>query len=395
MTNTATRSIARLNVEDRLQRFLHSVQNLPGNQYCNIIIAQVDPDAMGSAFGVAEMLQIMGLETAIWHGGGISHPQNHCLRNRFNLGAEMQHISKFSPRVSEDEDGIVAVRDNNFVIVDSNRGKDSRLPYEIVPCIVIDHHKQSDLHDDGYFTDQGFLWLDEYAGSASTMVIELLQQAIEAGMMPEGWKMSEKLATLLALGVYSDTKSLISGGERDHRAFSWVQQWTNEATISTLIDYPLEESNIQNIRKGLTIYKENAPYGYKHHNAHLLSGLGIVESYDADDLSTVADILLRKTGVDIAITWGGVRFVDDDTGDEVIKIRVCARSQTLRHDLADFLRKLFKDRCGAKQLPDGRGEGGAMFELHHDGWMNPEEMLQIVGRRMAEWLFDDVEKHNE
>ena len=151
-----------------------------------------------------------------------------------------------------------------------------------------------------------------------------------------------------------------------------------------MIYYPLEEANLQNICRALM--KENR----QHHNAHLLSGMGLIDSEYADDLSTVCDLLLRKPGVEIAITWGGVRFVDDE-GDETIKLRVCARSKTLTKDLSDFLQQRFKGKCGAKQLPDGRGEGGAMFELDFDGWMKPEEMLEIVGRRLKEWLFDNEE----
>jgi nanoRNase/pAp phosphatase (c-di-AMP/oligoRNAs hydrolase) len=383
-----TRSIPRIKTEDRVSRLVRAVEQAPGNHCANIIIAQVDPDAIGAAYGIAEILQALGKETAIWYSGGFSHPQNRVIKNRFNLSAEMNHIGRFSPTMEEKEDQ-QATRNNNFVLVDSNRANDSRLQYRIAPFLVVDHHKGSDLldteEDVQFFADQGFLWLDEGAGSASTMVAELLQQCVEAGIMPEDWKMTEKLATLLAMGIYSDTKNLISGGVRDHEAFRWVSGWTTEATIAQLIDYPLEEPNIQNLCRALQ--KENR----KHQGAHLLSGMGLIDSDYADDLSTVADMLLRMPGVEISITWGGVRFVDEETGDETIKLRVCARSQTLTKDLAEFLRKRFKGKCGAKQLPDGRGEGGAMFELDFDGWMKPDELLEIVDRRLKEWLFDTEE----
>jgi len=394
-----------MKAEDRVGQLQRTIEDAPGNHYCNIIIAQVDPDAMGAACGIAKILQALGKETAIWYSGGFSHPQNRVLRNRFNLNADMQPISKFAPAMADDDEQPfpIAVARNNFVLVDSNRGHDSRLRYIIEPIIVVDHHKDSDLpgshyykgdgekvfEETAFFDEQGFLWLDENAGSASTMITELLQQFIDAGLMGEDWKMTEKLATLLSMGIYSDTKNLVSAGERDHVAFRWLSQWTNEATIATLIDYPLEEANVQNICRALM--KENR----KHQGAHLLSGMGLIDCDYADDLSTVCDLLLRMPGVEIAITWGGVRFVDDETGDETIKLRVCARSKTLTKDLTDFLKKRFKGKCGAKQLPDGRSEGGAMFELDFDGWMKPDEMLEIVDRRLREWLFDDEDLSND
>jgi nanoRNase/pAp phosphatase (c-di-AMP/oligoRNAs hydrolase) len=376
-----------MRVEDRVERLQRAVENAPGNHYCNIIVAQVDPDAIGSAYGMAEILQALGKDTAIWYSGGFSHPQNRVIKNRFNLSADMQPIAKLSPVMDETvADKKVATRDNNFVLVDSNRGSDSRLRYSIEPFLVVDHHKDSDLTGEEnslYYAESGFLWLDESAGSACTMVTELLQQVIDAGLMPEDWKMTEKLATLLAMGIYTDTKDLLSAGERDQAAYYWLKQWTSEATVSSLIEYPLEEANLQNICRALMTSNR------KHHNAHLLSGMGLIEAEYADDLSTVCDLLLRKPGVEIAITWGGVRFVDEETDDETIKLRVCARSKTLTKDLAEFLRKIFKGKCGAKQLPDGRGEGGAMFELDYGDWLKPDEMLVIVDRRLREWLFDD------
>jgi len=93
--------------------------------------------------------------------------------------------------------------------------------------------------------------------------------------------------------------------------------------------------------------------------------------------------------VEIAITWAGIVFTDEESGEQTVKLRVCARSRSLVIDLADFLRKRFKGKCGAKQLPNGRGEGGALFELDFDGWMQRNELLEIVGRRLKEWLFDE------
>ena len=378
MTATTTRSVSRLSMDDRVAKLRHAVENAPGNHYCNIIIAQVDPDAMGSAFGMAEILQALNKETAIWFTGGMSHPQNRILYKRFNLAAEMQHIGNFRPIIEMRDTGItemdgvpvedcgyeVASVENNFVLVDSNRARDSRLPYPLEPFVVADHHKESDLDSEEtlrFFDERGFLWLDEGAGSASTMITELLHHFIDAGLMPENWEMTEKLATLLAMGIYSDTKNLVSAGKRDHEAFNWLSHWTNESTFSMIIDYEFDESFLKNLETSLG--------NRKHHNAHLLSGMGIVEAEDADDLSTVCDLFLRKAGVNIAITWGGVRFVDDKTGEETIKLRVCARSR-------------------AKQLPDGRGEGGAMFELVFD-LATPEELMEIVDRRLREWLFDE------
>ena len=99
-----TRSIPRIKTEDRVDRLVRAVEQAPGNHYANIIIAQVDPDAIGAAYGIAEILQALGKETAIWFSGGFSHPQNRVIKHRFNLSAEMNHISRLSPSMDEGED---------------------------------------------------------------------------------------------------------------------------------------------------------------------------------------------------------------------------------------------------------------------------------------------------
>ena len=118
-----TRTIPRMKSEERIAKLQQAVNSAPGNHFCNIIVAQVDPDAIGAAYGIAEILQILGKETAIWFSGGFSHPQNRVIKHRFNLGAEMAHIGKFTPQLDtsghahKSNYADVAVRNNNIVLV--------------------------------------------------------------------------------------------------------------------------------------------------------------------------------------------------------------------------------------------------------------------------------------
>lgn len=327
-----------------------------------IIVSQIDPDALGSAWGMQEVFRLLGIESVnIVYSGRVAHPQNEALCNKLGLLGKMTHVSKVDPSTL-----------GYTVLVDSNRAKDSRLPFEVDPIIVVDHHRDSDIEDG----DHKFLWLDETVGSASTMVLEILSELVD-----ESWEFREDLALSLALGVYTDTKDLLSAGPRDREAFGWASRYANNTDLRALIRYKRPDSYYRNLATALQ--------HFKHKHGRLVATVKSIPSKQGDDLSMIADEFLRKNGVTMAIVWGVVELKNSSTGETAKGVRVCARSEDITNNLGDFLKERFGKASGAKLLPDGQAEGGALVQLEVGPWLREDEMIEIIGRRIREWLFDE------
>ena len=81
---TITRKIERPGVEDlRIAKLKKVIAEAGKTGPFSIIIAQIDPDAIGSAFGFAELLKFLGQESNIYYAGRVSHPQNEALCNKY------------------------------------------------------------------------------------------------------------------------------------------------------------------------------------------------------------------------------------------------------------------------------------------------------------------------
>ena len=376
-TMTVTRKITRPGIdESRVDKLRRIVEERAPEGPFSILIAQIDPDAIGSAFGMQEVLSQLGHTSHIYYQGRVAHPQNEMLCSKLGLMSRMRAL----PGPREVLDAMSVAPDiTNVVLVDSSKKKDSRLPFDVDPVIVVDHHEKSDIDD----SDEIFLWLDEEAGSASTMVAELLSE-----ITPEKWEFKSDLALMLALGIYTDCKSNTRSGERDDQAYAWVKRYTDNAALSDLVNYKRKFSFLKHLARAVAYVDKYDTY----RQGRILAGLGRIPEKSGDDLAMVADELLRTVGCPLAVTWAMVDTKDPDSGEISAKIRVCARSEDYTTNLGETLGARFGDKSGAKTLPDGTAEGGALFELPGMGpWLKDEEMEEIVNRRIIEWFYDREE----
>lgn len=355
-----TRKIRKSKARARAVDTLNSVLDTLGSsaEY-TIIVAQIDPDAIGAAFGMQEILNLRDLRAQIYYSGKVAHPQNEALTNKYNLMSKMKHISELPEGV-----------EHNFILVDSNRAHDSRMPLSTEPVIVIDHHLDSDVED----TEDNFIWLDPDVGSASTMVAELLSDVV-----PDDWEFPQPLALMLALGIYTDTKSMIRTCERDQHAYAWTKRYANYTDLITMILYKRPFSFLTNLASAVTYVEEHNTF----RQGRVVASLGQISSKKGDDLAMIADEFLRTTGVMTAVTWAVVAHNDKKS------VRVCVRSEDLNLNLSERLRERFGHKSGAKTLPDGAAEGGALIELEVYDWIREEEMVELIGRRIQEWIFDE------
>jgi nanoRNase/pAp phosphatase (c-di-AMP/oligoRNAs hydrolase) len=343
-----------VDIAERIERMRMVFKTNPG--LCRIIVTQIDPDSMGAAYCLKQILEIaFQRQTRICYCGKIGHPQNKYIFKRYNLG------EYFFP-IEEEQDA-----DQGLIIfVDSCSLNDRRLPAGkcFSPKIIIDHHRE----ERGLIVDNGdkMVWIED-VGAASTLVCELCQ-VVDASILN-----IKEVALLLAFGIHSDTKGLIFGGRRDHRAHMLLLERCDLEERMKVSLFTIPASFCQQF--------ETALANKRIKGSRLVTGVGIVAEEDGDNISTIADYLIRRDGTHIVVVWAIIgNFV-----------RISARSRDYKVPLDEFLRSVFRNG-GAKITPEGYGEGGARLKLSLTGFSSiPCESNSVVGKvsqNMVKRVFD-------
>jgi len=323
-----------------------------------IVITQIDPDAIGAAMGLKLLLNfVFGKRSSICYCGSIGHPQNRLIFAKYDLGREIIPIEKTQELFSSAD----------IAFVDSSNLKDPRIPKGVSfdPVIVIDHHQ----NDGALKNSEGrFVWI-ESVGAACTLVTELFRQSTT------GMKLLQEhpqVATLLAMGIYSDTKALCAAGIRDGRAYSTIVELASTEDMNRLINYTFPESLARHLAAAVFNMKRAGPV--------VVTGVGLVTEDEADDVSTVADFLMRMEGVTLVVSWA---IVNDF-------VRISARSSDASRPLDKFMKAKFGNGAGAKVAPDGHGEGGARIDFPLGFWLTQRTLdnaVAVVAGRIEELVF--------
>lgn len=177
---------------------------------------------------------------------------------------------------------------------------------------------------------------------------------------------NKHIAALLALGIYTDTKALAGALQRDRNAFGYVTSFVSESEFYQLVHYPLPESHFKNLSVALN--------NFVREGSRVVLGTDITDPDTADDLSSIADYLLRMRDVSLVATWGVVEGT----------IRLSVRNNDRGFKLTNFLQDRF-GTGGAKITPDGRGEGGALIELDIESLLMPETE-DVVIALVKKWV---------
>lgn len=345
-----------MDIQERLDKLTDVIEKTDGREI-GIVMTQIDPDAIASAFGLAFLIKrIRDTENnvTVYYCGGIGHPQNRTIINKYDLKRRMKPIEDLPSETAY------------TALVDSSSIHDGRIPEgeSIEPIIVLDHHRESQLPE----KDNTFYWIDD-VGSASTLVAELLE-----AMGVEFDDENTYIATLLSMGVYTDTKALVSGSSRDRHAYGYATKATSAVEFSHLINYPFPESHFENLERALQRRKRVG--------SRLMSNVGNIPEEIADDMASIADYFLRMEGISLVVVWG---IIGDD-------VRISARSTDLSTPLEEFMRQKFGPDSGAKLDPAGRGEGGALLDLDLGFWMtdrNQELVEKMVEQRLEQLMFGE------
>lgn len=326
-----------------------------------ILFTQVDPDAVGSAMGLSEIITDIAGAQLNWNGtiilsycGSVGHPQNNTLFNKYGL------FEKFVPArdLNIGEDDIV-------MFVDSSSISDGRLPLELRgldPVVVIDHHRGEDLPD----VNDRFFWIEE-VGAASTLVAELSQEC--------GTQLSVSTINMMLLGIHTDTKDLTAASERDLSAYNMLKSQVDSSDeLRSLINFSLPSSHFASLTHALNHKTRVAN--------RVVANAGIIKPINGDVLSTIADDLLREEGVSLVIVWG---FVGDC-------VRMSARSTDPSLSLNEFLKGRFDGNGGAKFAPDGRSEGGVLIPLGIFAGSSPDVLqthMNAYSERVNELVLEE------
>jgi nanoRNase/pAp phosphatase (c-di-AMP/oligoRNAs hydrolase) len=305
-----------------------------------------DPDAIGSAFGLAWYIRKINPSVggvSIYYGGEISHPQNRTFVNLLNIG--MKRVSK---KETYDEYALKI-----FVDVASS-GKKNLQSTEVIPDIIIDHHEDN---PDGDYVLKDIRPM----GATATMICDyILKSGIQFSQDNEE---DVNVATALLFAIENDTGNLVSETTKqlDIDCFLHLLNLIDINIITNVRNYPIpryffELDEIANKNKRIV-------------GSVLVTGLEFLKPDRRDALPYIADKYLRMEGIETVVVFS---IIDEFL---VASLRTTNKSISLN----SICHAIFGEQySGAKT-----GSGGARVPL---GLMAPKNAGPEVRAKLWEAL---------
>ncbi len=333
--------------EERIEKFIRVVKGAVGDFI--IFVSHVDTDSIGGSVGLKAVIEKFAPEKAkvkIFYHGPVGLKQNQIVMNKYGLEQILRPIEEYEPQEND-----------NYVLVDSS-ASDSRLKNALngrQPLIIIDHHLQDGLTED----DNQFYWIEQI-GSACTQIAELVvNENININLEDED---NRFIAMLLAVGIHTDTRSLVTDTYRDLEMYVKVKKAVerDNKDFSQLINFDWPESYFTNLSHAIDNKKVN-------NDGILVTGIGVVPPKEGDDIAPISNALIRTKNVDTAYVWC---IIGDST------VRISARSTDLSKTVDDLLKEHFQgESVGAKltSIEEFEGGGTIRFDLGSFG-----EIMSLV-----------------
>jgi len=292
----------------------------------SVLVAQVDPDGIATAFAVQAALRHLDVDCGIYFSGGFGHPQNKILYNEFEL---MKHMK---PMKDLPDDTVLALADSSRFDDSRFRGADGEkleLPTSRFG-LVVDHHLE-DVQE-----TEDFLPIIITCGAAATLGWKLLCAV--------GAKADETLCKLTAIGIMSDTDRLTHPITRpaDREAFNKAMESVPQQFIHDCFDYALPDRYLDLYQEVLTTKVTVGDVRIAHTTSLLLEEEG-------DYLSIMADSLRKVKGAETTVVWGV-------SGKEV---RASVRTRSKEINLTALIEAIFGPGNGGSKY----GSGGARYTL--------------------------------
>lgn len=320
-----------------------------------------DPDAIGAAIGLQWFLKKkFSVQSDIFYGGEISHPQNKTLLNVLSVSLSTldEYMSALDEYSTEEE----TKSHQKIILVDcteKNSGVKSA-------DAIIDHHRIKIKAEDYEYTKV------KEVGSCCSLVWDLINEhKIDFDNSDE----DEIVATAMLLGIKTDTNDLLSENtaELDNLAYQNLARKADVTKISAILNYPLPKYLFD-----LELEALRPENGKQIHSA-FLTFLGILSPAKRDSLPILADKLIRIEGTSTSIIFC---IIDD-------YIEASIRSKDVSLDVDAFCKKMFgKDNAGGKY-----GAGGARIPM---GFFNvtseSEEVQDAISAAVKLKIMSKIEK---
>lgn len=286
-----------------------------------ILVAQVDPDALGTAAQMRKAFEALDKRVEIYYAGKISQ-LNRSLFSLFDLDKIFHPLPNALPSHL------------TLALVDSSMSEDARFGAlgKINPKFVIDHHK-GDIRDDAEH------WVEiQGVGSASALAADL---CFSLGL---SFADDSDTAILGAMGIANDTDELAALETRalDRHMHARLMDFADQDTYHRARKYQLPE-RYYDILKNVLDSRRSA------HSTLIASG-GFIAEDEKDFLARIANNLMRSQGMTCVYVWA---VVDE------INLVVKARTIDASTDLNQELKRQFGEKfAGAKTW-----QGGAEIPL--------------------------------
>ena len=260
-----------------------------------LIWGNPDPDAIGSAYALHEMMKETASESSIAYMGEFTRPENAAMVNLLKIPMAKFHPDMITP------DTVVATVDAQ----PSFFKLDGQLRFDI----IIDHHPLSDLG-----THQ-FADVRPTYGSASTILTEYYQTS--------GARMNKKVSTALYYGLKIDTGNLTRNvSDADVAAFRYLRVRLDENIVRTIELSQLPRETLDYFAVGFANKKIVRDVAF--------AFLGTISNPDM--CVHVADFFIKLAG----ISWAIVACRSKD------RVVVVFRSDGLRRHAGKLAEGLFK-----------------------------------------------------
>ena len=267
-----------------------SLELQPGSKVAIVMHDSPDPDAIGAALCVQWIMKRkFQAESALFHGGSVSHPQNRTMVNLLNV--DLKRASALAEEQAEYDLKLV---------VDATPSTWCRTgELEIELDAYFDHHPKADVPK-GWKGHADF----RAVGSSCAIMWAVMQ---ELGLeFEEGNEEDSAVATAMVVGVRIDTDEASSDDttETDLEAIAALHPFVIQKTLREIIRYP--------IPKYYYDLRHRAQEAAQVRDNVLVAGVGFLSQESRDALAWVADDLSRRDSVDTCVVFGVIN--DQITG---------------------------------------------------------------------------------
>lgn len=318
-----------------------------------IIKGSPDPDAIAGSLALLCYYQALGGTGKMYYDSYVSHTNNKAMINI--LGIQMEKVSTFQE---------INTKYEFYIVVDHATATVEGL--DLSKCILhVDHHKEKEKDKEESLHAQCLHVIEGDAGASSTIVTRLLS---EVDFFQSNHPDVERVATALMYGIRSDTDNLDGAGPKDWDAMRILAHHSSKSDIKKITKSRITAQTAEILKKALANEQEEQGWLY--------AGVGYLQDSYRDSIATVADELMRRSGIEHVFVYA---IIEKSTGNMVVEGSV--RSVDPGMDLDSFV-KSFSDNAGGRKY-----KGGFQIPLGFWGTCPNREILSDFVQETVEAKF--------